>query len=35
MLKIPQCIALAVVIATFVLDKINTKDENPFDISKS
>jgi hypothetical protein len=30
MLPIPQCLALAVVIATLVLDKMNTKDENPF-----
>jgi len=34
MLPIPQCLALAVVIATLVLDKMNTKDENPFDPHK-
>ena len=34
MLPIPQCLALAVVIATLVLDKMNTKDENPFDMHK-
>ena len=34
MLPIPQCLALAVVIATLILDKINTKDENPFDMHK-
>jgi len=34
MLPIPQCLALAVVIATLVLDKMNTKDDNPFDMHK-
>ena len=32
MLPIPQCLALAVIVATIVIDKVSSKDKNPFDL---
>ena len=31
MLPIPQCVTLAIVIATLVISKLDVKDKNPFD----
>jgi hypothetical protein len=32
MLPIPQCLALAVIAATIVINKLNSKEKHPFDL---
>ena len=32
MLPIPQCLALAVIVATIVINKLDSKKKDPFDL---